>query len=417
MRVEVRCEGAKLLPLDDLHEFQGNLKDLSKENYEKFKQELLDLGFSEPVSVWNLEGRWMLLNGHQRLRTLRAMKQEGIDVPRSIPVSVVQAKDIEEAKKKVLSLTSQYGQITKDGLYEFMSEAGLEMEDIENFRFPEIDLDNFGEEFFEEQEPAGDPDAVPELPVAPKSKLGDLWTLGNHRLLCGDSTFSKDVQRLMAGELAHMVFTDPPYNVDYAGSDGQKIQNDNMADEKFLEFCRGFYQQLFNSLDVGGAIYVFHADTNGDAFRRAFKEVGFKLASTLIWNKSSLIMGRSDYHWKHEPCLYGWKPGAAHSWYSDRRQTTVYDHAKGSGEDNKMHPTSKPVSLVEYFVGNSSKKGDLVLDLFGGSGSTLIASERLGRSSRLMELDPKYVDVIIQRWAAYTGQDPVREDGKKWSEL
>jgi site-specific DNA-methyltransferase (adenine-specific) len=281
------------------------------------------------------------------------------------------------------------------------------------------DLDLLGIRGFElEPDPeTADPDAIPAPPDVPKSKLGDLWLLGPHRLLVGDATKEEDVGRLMAGEQADLVFTDPPYNVNYEGSDGQKIQNDDMDNADFLVFLLAAFKNYFGAMKEGASIYVFHADTEGGNFRTAFKSAGLKLSSCIIWNKSSLIMGRSDYHWKHEPCLYGWKPGAGHKWYSDRTQTTVYDHDKGSGEDNKNHPTSKPVSLVEYFMGNSSKKGDLVLDLFLGGGSTLIAAEQSGRRCFGTELDPKYADVILQRYRDFSGKDPIREDGVAWSQL
>jgi DNA modification methylase len=261
-----------------------------------------------------------------------------------------------------------------------------------------------------------DEDAVPE-PRAPLSRAGDLWVLGNHRLLCGDSTNGEHVSRLMGAILADLVVTDPPYNVAYEGKtkDALTIKNDSMSGGDFYAFLLAVYQNLAAQMKGGSGIYVFHADTEGVSFRKAMTDAGLKLAQCCVWVKQSLVMGRQDYHWQHEPVLYGWKPTASHRWYSDRKQTTVwrFDRPSRNGE----HPTMKPVELIGYPIQNSSREGDVVLDLFGGSGSTLIACEKLGRYARLMELDPKYVDVIVRRWQDFTGKTAVREDGVSFRDL
>jgi DNA modification methylase len=256
-----------------------------------------------------------------------------------------------------------------------------------------------------------DPDAVPDAPEEPITKPGDLWILGNHRLLCGDSTNPQHLQRLMDGQLADLWLTDPPYNVDYEGGTGLKIQNDNMADGEFRQFLCDVYSTANQVLKPGAAFYIWHADSEGYNFRGAAQDNGWKIRQCLIWLKSSLVMGRQDYQWKHEPCLYGWTDGAAHTWNSDRKQTTILEFDKP--KKNGQHPTMKPVDLFQYQIDNSTKPNQLVLDSFGGSGTTIIACERIRRHARLMELDPAYCDVIVQRWSEFTGKDAVlapRED-------
>lgn len=258
-----------------------------------------------------------------------------------------------------------------------------------------------------------DPDAVPDAPEEPTTKPGDLWILGNHRLLCGDSTNPQHLQRLMDGKLADLWLTDPPYNVDYEGKtkDALTIKNDSMADGEFRQFLCDVYSSANQVLKPGAAFYIWHADSEGYNFRGAAQDNGWKIRQCLIWLKSSLVMGRQDYHWKHEPCLYGWTEGAAHTWNADRKQTTVLEFDKPSR--NGQHPTMKPVDLFEYQIDNSTKPNQLVLDSFGGSGTTIIACERIRRHARLMELDPAYCDVIVQRWSEFTGKDAVlapRED-------
>jgi len=247
-------------------------------------------------------------------------------------------------------------------------------------------------------------DETPEPPADPVSQAGDIWRLGNHRVMCGDSVSIDDVARLMDGYKADLIVTDPPYNVAYQGgtSDKLTIQNDSMSGEAFYRFLLDAYTAMFSVAKDGAGLYVFHADSEGMNFRKAMTDAGFKLAQCCIWVKQSLVMGRQDYHWQHEPVLYGWKPTGPHRWYSDRKQTTVWNFDRPSRND--VHPTMKPVALIEYPITNSSRGGDVVLDLFGGSGSTLIACEKTGRHSRLMELDPRYCDVIVKRWQDFTGQ-------------
>ena len=241
-----------------------------------------------------------------------------------------------------------------------------------------------------------DEDAVPEVPIEPTTKLGDIYQLGNHRLMCGDSTSIDAVEKLMDGQKADMVFTDPPYGVDYKG-----INNDSR--DGLEDLLRGAFGNYFAISKSGASIYCFHSDRCADVFHRVFREF-FHFSSMIIWAKNSLTLSQTDYQSQHEPCLYGWMDNGTHSWHSDRKQTSVwkFDKERVSG-----HTTPKPVALVEKAISNSSKSGDIVIDLFGGSGSTLIAAEKIGRHSILMELDPKYCDVIIKRWEDFTGKKAV----------
>lgn len=252
-----------------------------------------------------------------------------------------------------------------------------------------------------------DEDQTPEPPAEPKTKPGDIYQLGKHRLMCGDSTSIEALETLCDGQLVDMWLTDPPYNVAYEGKtkDALKIKNDSMADDDFRQFLRDSYVAADSVMKPGAVFYIWHADSEGYNFRGAAKDAGWQVRQCLIWKKQTMVMGRQDYHWKHEPCLYGWKDGAGHLWAADRKQTTIleFDRPSRNGE----HPTMKPVALFEYQMLNNTKGGDIVLDSFGGSGTTLIAAEKNGRVARLMELDPKYCDVIVQRWEEFTGKKAV----------
>jgi DNA modification methylase len=292
--------------------------------------------------------------------------------------------------------------------------------DISLIGFSEDELGNMRPDVLNEG--LTDEDAVPDMPDEPTTVLGDVWTLGNHRLMCGDSTSIDAVEKLMDGQKADMVFTDPPYNVDYSGrgkNDLGKIKNDAMSDDDFEQFCRDVFVCYNAAMKPLSCIYVCHPDSASApklAFEKTFAEQ-FKKSSTIIWVKQSAGMGWQDYRAQHEPILYGWKEGKGKHFYcGDRAKTTVWNISR-DGQTTYKHPTQKPVALPEEAVVNSSKGEDVVLDLFGGSGSTMIACEKTGRYSRMMELDPKYCDVIIQRWQEFTGQDAVHENGKTFNEV
>jgi site-specific DNA-methyltransferase (adenine-specific) len=263
-----------------------------------------------------------------------------------------------------------------------------------------------------------DEDAVPEAPDDPVTVEGDVWILGRHRLMCGDSTSIDQMERLCESQLVDMWLTDPPYNVAYEGKtkDALTIQNDKMEDGGFRQFLTDAYSAADAVMKAGAVFYIWHADSEGYNFRGAAKDVGWPVRQCLIWKKQTMVMGRQDYHWKHEPCLYGWKEGAAHLWATDRKQTTILEFDRPSR--NAEHPTMKPVELFEYQMLNNTKGSDLVLDSFAGSGTTAIACEKHGRMARLMELDPKYCDVIIKRWQDFTGQKATLEgDGLSFDEV
>lgn len=249
------------------------------------------------------------------------------------------------------------------------------------------------------------------LPEEPKSKLGDIYQIGNHRLMCGDSTSIDDVEKLMNGEKADLLITDPPYNVDYEGKtkDALKIENDKMDNDSFHQFLYDVFVNACSVMKDGASFYVWYASREVVNFQTAIEESGLTVKQELIWNKNSMVMGRQDYQWKHEPCLYGWKETASHNWYGDRKQTTVIDMDRPT--KNTLHPTMKPIQLFDYLMRNSSKKNDVILDLFGGSGTTIMACEQNGRFAYCMEYDPKYVDVIIERWEQFTGKKAVLLNG------
>lgn len=267
--------------------------------------------------------------------------------------------------------------------------------------------------------PAGltDPDAAPAPPPVPTSRLGDVWLLGPHRAMCADSTDAANVAALMGGgSMADMLLTDPPYNVAYSGktADALKIKNDAMGDAAFRTFLSAAFCAAASAMKAGAVFYVWHADSEGYNFRGACQDAGFKVRQCLIWKKQSMVLGRQDYHWRHEPCLYGWKDGAGHLWAADRKQTTILEFDRPSRSED--HPTMKPVALFAYQMLNNTKGGDLVLDLFGGSGTTVIAAETHGRHARVMELDPVYMDVIVRRWQEFTGRQATLEaTGRLWS--
>lgn len=309
----------------------------------------------------------------------------------------------EEQKKKYRLLDNKVGEIAE-------WDAELLAGELEEVDFGDFDFgfDDLLAELTDSSDisdnplsPAVEDDHELVLPEEPKAKRGDIYQLGAHRLMCGDSTDPADVARLMGGTQADLLITDPPYNVNYEGGTGLTIQNDNMEDAEFQKFLRDAFQCADSAMKPGAAFYIWHADSEGYNFRGACHDIGWQVRQCLIWNKNALVLGRQDYQWKHEPCLYGWKAGAAHTWLNDRTQTTVLDFDKPSRSD--IHPTMKPIGLFDYQIRNSCPAGGAVLDLFNGSGTTIMACEQNGRSAYTMELDPRYVDAAIERWESFTG--------------
>lgn len=313
----------------------------------------------------------------------------------------------EEQKKKYRLLDNKVGEIAE---WDPELLAG-ELEEVDfgdfDFGFDELmaELTDTSEEDGAPLSTAVEDDADIVLPEEPKAKRGDIYQLGAHRLMCGDSTDPADVARLMDGKAADLLLTDPPYNVNYEGGTGLTIQNDNMEDAAFRKFLRDAFACADAVMKPGAAFYIWHADSEGYNFRGACHDIGWQVRQCLIWKKNALVLGRQDYQWKHEPCLYGWKAGAAHTWLNDRTQTTVLDFDKPSRSD--IHPTMKPIGLFDYQIRNSCPVGGAVLDLFNGSGTTIMACEQNGRSAYTMELDPRYVDAAIARWEAFTGNKAV----------
>ncbi len=364
---------------------------------EKLERSIKEFGWTNPILV-SKEG--YILAGHARLK---AAEKAGIS---EVPVIYL---PLEGEKAEAYLVADNRLQDETDWDYEKLKNLLQELDtgeiDLELTGFDIDEIEDLITQLHIPEEVTED--EAPEPPEEPVTKPGDLWLLGRHRLLCGDSTDQTVVAKLMENQLADMIFTDPPYNVDYTGKtkDALTIKNDSMKDDNFRHFLTLAFLNMAQASKAGAPIYVCHADSEGLNFRTAFKEAGWDLKQCIIWVKQHFVMGRQDYQWQHEPILYGWKPGAAHKFYGDRKQTTVWqiDRPMASRE----HPTMKPVALCSKAIENSSKAGDIVLDLFGGSGSTLIACEQLNRTCYMMELDPIYCDVIIKRWENFTGQKAV----------
>jgi len=358
-----------------------------------------EFGWTNPILV---DGDKGIIAGHGRLMAARKLKMD--------KVPVIELNGMTDAQKKAYVIADNRLALNAGWDNAMLT---IELQDLEDEGF-DLSLTGFDDSELdallnpiEETEGLTDEDAVPDVPDEPKTKLGDIYILGNHRLMCGDSTSIDAVEKLMNGQLADQLVTDPPYNIAYEGGSKKReqIKNDEMADEEFRQFLKDVYIAANAVMKAGAVFYIWHADTEGYNFRGAARDMGWKVRQTLIWNKDNSAFGRSDYHWKHEPCLYGWKEGAAHLWAADRKQTTVIECKRPSKSD--LHPTMKPVELMEYQILNNTKGSDIVLDLFGGSGSTMIAAEKIGRKSCLMELDPKYCDVIVKRWEDFTGKKAV----------
>ena len=402
--IEIKCKGADTLPIDRILEFQNDLKTLSKDNEKKLRNSILKFGFIAPFFVWDNQGEWKLLDGHQRLKTLLKMREEGYDIP-LLPVDYIEADSVEDAKRKLLHITSQYGEFSPEGFENF----SLELDGFENIRLTDGE---FNISFLRDKDEVKEDNYEIPDEIETDIKVGDIFQIGEHRLMCGDCTDAEMVDKLMDGQKADMVLTDPPYNVDYTGwtKDALKILNDKKSNNEFYEFLYNAFMSLSNNIKRGGSAYVFHADSEGLNFRKAFIEAGFLMKQCLIWEKNSLVMGRQDYQWMHEPILYGWLDGATHSWYSDRKQTTLlkFDRPRRS----KEHPTMKPVSIVGYLIKNSSKEDDIILDTFLGSGTTMVASHQLGRKCYGMELDPKYCKVIIDRMKLLDSSIVIKKNGE-----
>jgi site-specific DNA-methyltransferase (adenine-specific) len=392
----------ELWPIDRLVPYERNARTHSPEQVAQIVASIQEFGFTAPILV---DGKDGILAGHGRLA---AAKELGLA---EVPVVVLDHMDEKQRRAYVLAdnkLALNAGWDDELLRVELGDLASMDF-DLSLLGWSEDELADLLPEVEELPPEDADADAVPEPPAEPVTKPGNVWLLGKHRVMCGDSTSIEAVEQLMDGGKADLLLTDPPYNVAYEGGTSEKltIQNDDMSDEDFRQFLRDVYSSADAVMKPGAVFYIWHADSEGYNFRGAARDVGWQVRQCLIWKKSSLVLGRQDYQWKHEPCLYGWKEGAGHFWGSDRSQTTVLEFDKPSR--NGEHPTMKPVELFQYQLENSTKRGGVVLDLFGGSGTTAIAAHKAGRQARLMELDPRYCDVIVRRWQEFTGKTATLE--------
>lgn len=384
----------QLVPLEKLVPYVNNARTHSPEQITRLRSSLREFGFINPVII---DRDYGIIAGHGRVL---AAKEENIT-----EVPCVFVDYLTEAQKKAYILADNRMALGAGWDEELLR---IEIESLQGADF-DVSLTGFNEDeiadlFADENDKAAkddDFDLSAALEKASFVERGDIWTVGRHRLMCGDATSAEDVAKLMNGKKANLIVTDPPYNVAFKASDGLTIQNDSMKNDEFYTFLYNSFQNMAEHLENGGSAYVFHADTEGLNFRKAFLDAGFHLAGVCIWVKNSLVLGRSDYQWQHEPVLFGWKKGGKHSWYSDRSQTTIWNYDKP--KRNKNHPTSKPLDLLGYPICNSSQENAVVMDTFGGSGSTLMACEQLNRICCMMELDEKYASVILRRYVEDTG--------------
>ena len=377
--------------IDRLVPFARNARTHSKEQILQLRSSLREFGFVNPVVV---DKDLNIISGHGRVA---AAKAEGLT-----EVPCVFAEHLTDAQKRAYILADNRLALSAGWDEELLA---LEFGELKDLGF-DLELTGFDAKEIEKLF-AGDGDDVQDddfdLTVALEEAAivlpGDVWSLGRHRLICGDATDAATVKKLMAGRKANLVLTDPPYNVAFESASGLKIKNDSMKAEQFYEFLLSAFRNLADNLESGGSAYIFHADTEGENFRRAFREAGFHLSGTCIWVKDSFVMGRSPYQWQHEPILYGWLKTGTHKWYAGRSEATIWNFAKP--KRNADHPTSKPLDLLAYPIRNSSQANGIVLDTFGGSGSTLIACEQADRICHMLELDEKYASVILRRYAEF----------------
>lgn len=396
----------ELVPIEKLVPYVNNARTHNASQIMKLRSSLREFGFINPVII---DRDYNIIAGHGRVM---AAREEKID-----KVPCVFVDYLTEAQKKAYILADN--RMAMDaGWDEQLLKVEIESLQAENF---DVSLTGFDEKelsnLFDSGKDAKDDnfDVDKELRKPPVTRAGDVWLLGAHKLICGDSTKEETYKVLMGEQKANLVVTDPPYNVNYQGSAG-KIKNDNLKNEQFYHFLLDSFACIEKSMADDASIYVFHADTEGLNFRKAFADASFYLSGTCIWKKQSLVLGRSPYQWQHEPCLFGWKKNGRHQWYSDRKQTTIWEFDKP--KKNGDHPTMKPIPLIAYPIRNSSMTNCIVLDPFGGSGSTLIACEQTGRICRTIELDEKYCDVIVKRYIEQVKSAAgvyVIRDGKKIS--
>lgn len=376
----------KTVSIDQIKPYENNPRN-NDDAVDAVANSIKEFGWQQPIVVDN---GGVIIAGHTRYKAAKRLKLK--EVP------IVVADNLTEEQVNAYRLADN-----KSGELATWDDDELQ-EELD--KILDIDMTDFGfdlETELEDDEVIDD-DYEEEVPEEPKSKLGQVYQLGRHRLMCGDSTKPEDVKKLMNGVQADLLITDPPYNVNYEGKQDSKmtIKNDHQEAENFYKFLLEAFTNAKDNMKAGAAFYIWYASSEAVNFNRSAVDAGLSVRQELIWAKNQMIIGRQDYQWQHEPCLYGWADGGSHSWYSDRKQTTILNFDKPQRSD--LHPTMKPIPLFDYQIKNSSKSGDNVLDLFGGSGTTLMACEQDGRNAYLMEFDPRYVDVIIDRWEKFTGE-------------
>lgn len=398
------------VPIADVKEYGRNSRTHSKLQVGQIAESIKAFGWTNPLLI---DETGTLIAGHGRLAAAKSLAMTEVPCIEISGLSEDQRRALVIADNK-LALNAGWDDEALASEIALLDSVSFGL-DVLGFSAAEMNkLLNF--DFVGKS----DADAAPAAPEIPVSRAGDIWLMGAHRVMCGDSTSVESVKALVGGggQLVDMLLTDPPYNVAYEGKtkDALKIQNDAMGDTAFRQFLKDAFVAADAVMKAGAVYYIWHADSEGYNFRGACADVGWDVRQCLIWKKQAMVMGRQDYHWQHEPCLYGWKSGASHLWATDRKQTTIleFDRPQRNGE----HPTMKPVALFEYQMLNNTKGSDVVLDLFGGSGTTVIAAEKNGRQARLMELDPKYCDVIVNRWQEFTGQTATLEStGQTFSQV
>ena len=390
------------IAIADLIPYARNARTHSPEQVQQIARSIQEFGWTNPVLI---DEKGNIIAGHGRVMAAKELGMDKVPCLRLAGLTEAQQRAYRIADNQLALNAGWDDALLADELRDLGSIdfdiglIGVSDEDIDRL------FDGIGE-----PEAGVDPDYAPVIEAAPITITGDAWVLGRNIVMCGDSRNKSSALALMRGEEADLLVTDPPYNVGYVGktADAMTIDNDFMPDIEFRKFMVDCFCVAYDVMKPGAGFYIWHADSEGLNVRMAILESGLIVRQCLIWAKNSMVLGRQDYHWQHEPCLYGWKEGAAHRWYGDRKQTTLLMFDRPSRSD--VHPTMKPVDLIRYQIENSSKKGDVVLDLFGGSGTTLIACEMIDRSARIMEVDPKYVDVIVRRWQEYTGETAVHAE-------
>ena len=378
--------------VSDLIPYERNPRKIPQEAVDAVKESYRQCGVIDPIEI---DENNVILSGHTR--RLAAME---LGIPE---VDALRVSGLTEAQKR------KYRILANKTSEKYGWDYDLLAEEIDDLDFGDFDFGWDLPDDVENQPEAHEDDYEGRLPENAKTKPGEIYQLGQHRMMCGSSTDPEQVKALMGGASADLLLTDPPYGVDYVGGTGMMIENDNLAGDEFLQFLRDAFSAADQVMKPGAAFYIWHADSNGAIFRNACNLVDWKVRQCLIWVKNTIVMGRQDYQWKHEPCLYGWKGGAAHDWENDRKQTTILEYDKPLRSD--LHPTMKPIPLFDYLMRNNTKAGNKVLDLFAGSGTTIIAAEQNGRRAYCMELDPKYCEVIIDRWETFTGKKAERING------